>query len=362
MSLDEEFHSEGRVSRDAAVWAIRLFLGREPVDEQEIEFHRNHHHLKSLRVAFAKTVEFRSFFESVSGTRQVWAAPLFLLEPPHDKRIETTFQPPTLAEPCSQLCTQDQFLEPLYAELCFALGEDKKKFHRKVWEFVWIAAALRYHGLLRPGVKGVGFGVGQEPLPAFLARHGVQVLATDAPPTAVEGHGWDTTGQHAASLEPLRRPHLLSDEDFFRLVRFQAADMNSIPAELTGFDFCWSACCFEHLGSIEHGLAFVEESLKTVRPGGLVVHTTEFNLSSNESTFENPMLSLFRKQDIEALYSRLISAGHKPWPLNFHPGTGSADAFIDLPPYGMPHLKLEVASYVTTSIGLVVEKNGWSPR
>ena len=81
------------------------------------------------------------------------------------------------------------------------------------------------------------------------------------------------------------------------------------------------------------------------------------NSSSNQDTFTHPVLSLFRKQDIETLYSRLISAGHKPWPLNFHPGTGPADAYIDLPPYGSsPHLKLEVNAYVTTSIGLVIEK------
>lgn len=103
-----------------------------------------------------------------------------------------------------------------------------------------------------------------------------------------------------------------------------------------------------------------EQSLKTLRPGGLAVHTTEFNLSSNDATFEHPTLSLFRKRDIEDLYARLIAAGHKVWPLNLHPGTGPADAHIDLPPYGTPHLKLEVASYVTTSIGLVVEKGGGS--
>jgi hypothetical protein len=236
------------------------------------------------------------------------------------------------------------------------MGANPSHLHRKIWEFTWISAVLRKSGLLRKGNKGLGFGVGQEPLPVFFARHGIEILATDAPNAAIEGHGWETTGQHASSLEPLRRPQLLDDNLFDKLVSFRPADMNNISGDLKGFDFCWSACCFEHLGSIEHGLTFVEQSLKTLRPGGLAIHTTEFNLSSNDATFEHPSLCLFRKRDIEALYDRLISAGHKPWPLNFHPGTGPADAYIDLPPYGLPHLKLEVASYATTSIGLVIQK------
>jgi SAM-dependent methyltransferase len=350
----------GGLSREAAVWAIRFFIGREPLSEAEIEFHQRHSSLDSLRIAFAKTAEFRHFYVKEVERQYAWAVPLFLLEPPLNEALPRKFHSPSLANPTSQLCTENQFTESLHGELCGQLGEDPSRLHRKIWEFTWIAAVLKKSGLLRKGTKGLGFGVGQEPLPVFFARHGIEVLATDAPATAIEGHGWETTGQHASSLEALRRPSLLDNNLFDTLVSFQSADMNSISDDLTGFDFCWSACCFEHLGSIDHGLDFVEQSLKTLRPGGVAIHTTEFNLSSNEETFEHPTLSLFRKRDIEALYDRLIAAGHKPWPLNFHPGTGPSDAYIDLPPYGMPHLKLEVASYVTTSIGLVIEKGSSS--
>ena len=346
----------GRLSREAAVWAVRFFIGREPLNDDEIEFHRRHFSLDSLRIAFARTAEFRNFYAKEVVGKPAWAVPLFLLEPPRNSAIPGKFQVPTLSDPTSQLCTQNQFFEDLHIEICKSLGEDQSRLHRKIWEFTWIAAVLKKSNLLHKGIKAIGFGVGQEPLPAFFAQHGVEVLATDAPPAAIQGHGWESTGQHASSLESLKRPHLLNDSLFDELVSFQFTDMNNIPPDKTGFDFCWSACCFEHLGSIDHGLNFVEQSLKTLKPGGLAIHTTEFNLSSNEATFEQPTLSLFRKQDIEALCDRLISAGHRPWPLNFHPGTGPADAYIDLPPYGMPHLKLEVASYVTTSIGLVIEK------
>ena len=50
-----------RVSRDAALWAIRLFLGREPLDDAELEFHRGNADLESVRRAFAQTREFERF-------------------------------------------------------------------------------------------------------------------------------------------------------------------------------------------------------------------------------------------------------------------------------------------------------------
>ena len=62
------------------------------------------------------------------------------------------------------------------------------------------------------------------------------------------------------------------------------------------------------------------------------------------------------KRDIEAILERLADLGHEARPLNLHPGTTSVDEHIDLPPYALPHLKLRVADYVSTSIGLVARE------
>jgi len=330
-----------------------LFLGREPRDAQEIDSHKGHADLESLRRAFSETTEFRAFLLSSSS----WAIPIFLLQPPTNPSVPSILRLPTLAEPTSQLCTEAQFREDLYGKICNALALDPARLHRKNWEFVWIIAALRRAGLLRANMRALGFGVGNEPLPAFFARLGMEVLATDAPSATIAGQGWDTTNQHASSREQLWHPGIVNRESFEKCVSFAFADMNNIPDGFAGFDFCWSACCFEHLGSIENGLNFVRNSLKTLKPGGFAVHTTEFNLTSNDDTFEHPTLSLFRKRDIESLYGQLIEEGHQPWPLNFFPGNGNIDAFVDLPPFALPHLKLQVGKYVTTSIGLVVRKS-----
>ncbi|MCA3349468.1 MAG: class I SAM-dependent methyltransferase [Roseomonas sp.] len=339
-------------SQEAIEWAIRLFVGREP-HFGEVAAHQGHANLDSLRRAFAETAEFRAFLLSFSP----WTVPVFLLEPPANSSIPMLLRPPTLAEPTSQLCTEAQFREDLHTEFCTALDIDPTHMHRKIWEFAWIMAVLRKADLLRPDKRGIGFGVGNEPFPAFLAKLGIEVMATDAPSAIIAGQGWDTTGQHASSREQLWRPNIVDRESFEKYVSFTFADMNHIPDSFCGFDFCWSACSFEHLGSIEQGLDFVRNSLKTLKPGGLAIHTTEFNLTSNQDTFEHPSLSLFRKQDIERLYERLIQEGHQPWPLNLFPGNGKIDAFVDLPPFSLPHLKLNVSKYVTTSIGLVVQKS-----
>ena len=343
------------LSRETILWAFRMFIGREPADEAEIAFHQQNADLDTLRRSFATTQEFTDFQRRAKP--EAYCAPLFLLQPPADKAIPWRFQPPQLTAPVSQLCTQDQFEEPIFAQLC-AMLDIIPNPHRKIWEFCYVVAVMQAAGLLRPGIRALGFGVGQEQIPALLARAGATVVATDAPDTVVHGQGWSSTGQHAAELKALDYPSILPFEELQKRVVFRPVDMNAIPDDLRDFDVCWSSCAFEHLGSIALGLRFFERSLETLKPGGIAVHTTEFNLSSNTETFDTAGLCLFRKQDLEAMLGRLAAAGHEVWPLNLHPGSAALDAHVDLPPYAMPHLKLALGRYVTTSIGLAVRKAG----
>ena len=103
----------------------------------------------------------------------------------------------------------------------------------------------------------------------------------------------------------------ICDPDVFReRVTFEAVDMNDIPRKFRGgFDFCWSACSLEHLGSLEHGLTFIENSMDTLKEGGVAIHTTEFNLSSNDDTFETRDLSLYRRRDIQELVDQADPSG-----------------------------------------------------
>jgi hypothetical protein len=344
------------VTEEAVRWAFRLLVGRDVQDSAELRVHLQHRSLDGLRAAFLATPEFEAL-RSAGLAGQDYRVPLFLLRPPTDPAIPWRFSPPSLMEPVSQLCTVAQLREPAFASLCAELDLVPAE-HRKLWEFCFVLAAMKAAWVMRPGARALGFGVGTEPLPALLARYGAMVTATDAPMDIIANQGWDTTGQHAAGLSALDRPNIIGADRLAELVEFRPVDMNAIPADLRGYDVCWSSCALEHLGSIRHGLDFIEASLETLKPGGYAIHTTELNLSSEEETVDVPGLCLFRKQDIEALAGRLVAAGHRLLPLNFHPGDGLTDAHIDLPPYAMPHLKLQVGRFVTTSIGLIVQKAG----
>jgi SAM-dependent methyltransferase len=136
--------------------------------------------------------------------------------------------------------------------------------------------------------------------------------------------------------------------------------MNRIPDDVAGFDFCWSSCCFEHLGSLQHGIEFVVDSVeRTLRPGGVAVHTTEFNLSSDDDTHETPTLSIYRRRDIETRVATLESSGHSVDPFVVAPDAHVLDHFVDTPPYHQGlHIKLELEGCVTTSAGIVIRRGG----
>ncbi|WP_407049958.1 methyltransferase domain-containing protein [Methyloraptor flagellatus] len=258
----------------------------------------------------------------------------------------------------STVCQQVHFALDQYRFWVRAM-KDRPKYLRKQWEFVYIAQALYERGLLAPGRKGLGFGVGREPLPALFASFGAEVVATDQSLEGAIRAGWINSNEHSTDLSALNDRGICTDRMFSELVKFAEADMNEIsPAFDGGFDFCWSACSLEHLGSLDHGLNFIKNSVKTLKPGGIAIHTTEFNLSSNTDTIEHRDLSVYRRQDMERLIAELEAEGHQPEPFDWSLGDGFAEMVVDLPPYGRgePHIRLRLGDFDCTSIGIIVKR------
>lgn len=264
---------------------------------------------------------------------------------------------PTLENISSQLCTASQCIDGRYRKWCREM-KSPARLARKQWEFVYTLEALSQAGMLEKGKRGLGFGCGGEPLSAVMAKHGSSILATDLNTAAATEKGWVNTNEHASNLEALNSYGICNANQFSQLASFQFADMNAIPEEFTNlFDFVWSCCAFEHLGSIRHGLDFVKNSVRCLKPGGVAVHTTEFNLSSNEDTLQDPGCVIFRRRDMEMLREELEAEGYTIAPFNFNPGKEPVDQHIDAPPYSSsPHLKIKLEGYVSTSIGLIVTK------
>jgi SAM-dependent methyltransferase len=234
------------------------------------------------------------------------------------------------------------------------MGEGHR-LHRKLWEYGYIAQALFERGMLAPGRRGLGFAVGKEPLPALFARFGCQIVATDLETTRARRGGWTSTNQHASQLDDLNERGICPPTDFRSRVSFRFVDMNRIPDDLTGFDFVWSSCAFEHLGTLNRGIRFIERMTRCLRPGGVAVHTTEFNLSSKWRTLRWGQDVIYRECDLEKMKLCLSREGHDMEPLQLVSGNDPADQIVDKPPYcDAPHLKLQLRRFVTTSLGLIV--------
>jgi SAM-dependent methyltransferase len=254
----------------------------------------------------------------------------------------------------------DDFLQKWFIDTCEEL-KIAPVLHRKVWEETYVVNTLR--SKLKPGMKGIVFGVGEERLPSLFASYGCKILATDLNPNEDASKGWAATAQ-LGSLDKIYHADLVDRESFDRLVSFEYADMNNIGEHLHGqFDFCWTLCAFEHLGSIEKGLQFIKNTGKLLKPDGISAHTTEFNYSRTD-TIDNWGTVLFRKSDFENLYSRLSS--YKLPPANYDVGVNPVDSFIDMPPYAWHeghnenlnhcHLKLMVDGFPSTCFGVSFQK------
>lgn len=281
----------------------------------------------------------------------------------------------------SRSCRQADIEGPWVRHWCRALGTTPF-YHRKLWEDCFILQVLWEQGMLEPGRRALGFAVGQEPIPAILASRGVAVLATDIAAGDSRARDWIATGQHGTGTDPLFRPHLSDRAGFDRLVAFRSVDMDALPPALQdgSRDLVWSACAMEHLGSHERGFAFVEAAMRCLRPGGIAVHTTELNLVEAGETLSQGSTVLFQRRHLATLADRLAARGHRMLPLDHLQPQGTAeeaaqdgpqvvplgimDQFVDLPPFedgrvplgplSPPHLRLSVAGYPSTSVGIVV--------
>ena len=265
----------------------------------------------------------------------------------------------------SKPCTQADIESGWVAFWCAECGV-KPVYVRKWWEFCYVAQALWDAGMLSPGRRGLGFGCGREPLPSLFAKYGCEIVASDLPAATARARKWLASQQRGADPRTMLYPTICPDPEKLAKVSFREIDMNRIPPELDGaFDFCWSCCALEHLGSLELGRQFIENSLRVLRPGGVAVHTLEFNLDEAGDTLDRGATVLFQRRHLEAVADLLASSGHRVAELDFNPGAGLLDGFIDLPPYDPEilgsapqplHLKVSIAGFRCTSFGLIVTR------
>lgn len=328
-----------RATSDDVRYAYRLILNREP-DPAGLE-----HYTRLVTSTVMTPADLAAGFMSSKE----------YLEGPGKLRVPA--QPPIGLAPLGCCpCTRAQIESPSFLYWAKQLREQPGRLHRKLWEWCYIVQALYERGVLIDGARGLGFAVGQESLPALFASMGCSVLATDLDLEAAAEKGWVATNQHSTNLANLNRRGICPADVFDARVRFREANMNEIAADLIGFDFLWSSCAMEHLGSLRHGMNFIINAMKCLRPGGVAVHTTELNCDSNENTVADGNDVIYRQRDLLELGRELSELGHEVAAFGFDTGSEPDDQIVDEPPYsGMPHLKLRIGGYASTSYGIVIK-------
>jgi hypothetical protein len=90
-------------------------------------------------------------------------------------------------------------------------------------------------------------------------------------------------------------------------------------------------------------------------PGGIAVHTTEFNLDSDQSTVSSGPTVAFRRRDIVDLLNVAAESGHSSQPFVVGARHGVLDKVVDVPPYHYSSLVLRLGPYRITSAVIILE-------
>jgi hypothetical protein len=271
----------------------------------------------------------------------------------------------------SNLCNYEDFLKKDYEDFCNLIGE-QKKIHRKQWEFYIIYKKLIEHLGVFNLKKGLGFAVGQEVIVPLFLNLNASITASDLDPTDPDSIAWINSNQHIANGFNKYINSGYITKELLNTCNFEFINMNNIPNKflLNEYDFIWSSCALEHLGSLQNGLNYIIKSLQCLKKGGIAVHTTEFNFKSDDITLETKGCVCYRKKDIEWLIKEVEQLGYYIEPINYNrsnnivnnhidnfPYNGSTSAiFFDSNNYDLlkSHINLNIEGHCSTSIFIVI--------
>ena len=175
--------------------------------------------------------------------------------------------------PSATLCDLSDFFVPRASSYLKLIDEKTILGNkRREWEYNYIAESAENLGLLDGTKKALGVGTGFESLLFFFARNCSEVLGTDL-------YSLDTQWQ-VAQFDNFEEIYKKAPFDFPReRLKFQNADMRSLPVPDNYYDFVWSTSTIEHPTSPREVYLAVQEMVRAVKPGGYVMFTTEFCIS-----------------------------------------------------------------------------------
>jgi len=167
------------------------------------------------------------------------------------------------------------------------------RFHRKQWEFAMIFHALRTRGMLEDNKVGLSMGSGNELVLYSIARKVKHLTATDLYSSETL---WDCA--RAANPDEYIRKSKPFPVDDAKLAAL-TMDMRKLSFKDNFFDFAYSSCAIEHIGSDADFLQHLNEVHRVLKDGGVYILTTEFTFA--DATVPMPNNYLFSPEHLDRL-------------------------------------------------------------
>jgi SAM-dependent methyltransferase len=172
---------------------------------------------------------------------------------------------------------------------------EKQSMHRKGYEFTQLLYGLTRLGRLHDRIDVLSVGAGHEAILYWLANHVGSVIATDM----YEEGRWASVGTREGDASVIARPQDYAPfpyrED--RLV-FLKMDGRHLGFRSDTFDVAYSLSSIEHFGGLPGAQAAVDEMVRVLKPGGMLVLATEYVLAGP------PHDDVFQPAEVHALISR----------------------------------------------------------
>jgi SAM-dependent methyltransferase len=262
----------------------------------------------------------------------------------------------------SKLCDAGDWFDPEFDRIIRTELEEQPRLHRKQWEFAQIFRALRRRGFLRANARGLSMGGGVERLLYALARHVRHLTVTDLYESASvwEGARTDDPDRSVKASAPFP----IDDSR----VSARHMDMRALEFADGVFDFCYSSCAIEHIGTYDDFLTHLREVRRVLKDDGVYVLTTEFHYGDdiipvpNNYYFSSGVLAeLVGTASFEAVGgvdgSLWPHALNTPLPSNLsdlcaHPANGITGRLLA----SAPHVQLLTGGLPFTSLNVVLTK------
>ena len=248
--------------------------------------------------------------------------------------------------PLNKVCRTADAAHPLWRRGYDDLGfsPNPETFHRKIWEFNQALYGLRRLNRLSPNATALGIGCGHEEFMYFLANRIRHVIATDLYEGAwIGGESDADVLAHPAKYAPFKYR-----EDHLEVRRMDALALEAGDSTID-FAFCLSS--IEHFGRLSDKLRALREMYRVLKPGGVVVLTTEVvlnRLGRGDQYFP-----------IETLCALVADAGFvldQPPDLRIEQEYAARPLALPMDTFVSPHVVLRNFNTIYTSVALFLMK------